>query len=253
MTQYSFGSGTIIAKRTDVSNIQPALLGVVQGITVDIDQSLVKLWGQSKMPVDIAPSQLSVTGKATFARLQAGTFNNLILNGTQTTAAGFEMTTPEAITVPAVSGPYTVTVAQGATFLTDLGVYYAATGIQLQPSASASAVGIYIPGAASVGTYTFNVADASTALIVYYQYTVTTLVNIALSQQLMGTGPIFAMYMKQAYTVQGVAKTLNMKLNACRSSKMALAFNNQEYTIPDMDFAAFADAAGNWGTWAMTE
>lgn len=247
--QLSFGTGTLILKRNDVTNIKPSLLGVLQDVELDLDVTLKELAGSFAFPVDIAPAAKKLTGKAKFARLQADTINQLMLGMTETAASGTDMSLAEAVTTATTS----FTVAHGGTFVEDLGLYYAASGVQLQPGSSASGAGVYVPGAAGVGTYTLNAADENTALLVYYSFTVTSLINIAISNPLMGSGPIFGMNLSQQYSVQGVNKKIFIKLNACRGSKLTFPFKNNDYTIPDFEFQAFADATNNIGTWAMTE
>jgi hypothetical protein len=148
------------------------------------------------------------------------------------------------------SDPYATT--NGAHYTEDLGVFYA-SGMQLQPVTSSPAQGQYIPGTAGTGALTFAAADAGAAMLTYYGYTATTLVQLSLANQLMGTGPVFELQCKQDYFVQGVEKKLILKLNACRGSKWSLPFKNTDYTIQDFEFTAFADPSNNWGTFAFSE
>ncbi len=248
--QLNFGVGTAIAKRTDIANAKPSLLGVLQDCEIDFSVTLKELMGQYKMAVDVAPANLKITGKAKFARIQADTLNQLMLGLTETASAGTDMTVAEAHT-NASSTSYTVT--NGSTFVEDLGVFYANTGVQLQPVSSGPTTGQYVPGAAGVGTYTFASGDNAASLLFYYSYTVNSLINLAGANQLMGVGPIFSLNLSESYAVQGVTKKIFLKLNACRASKLNLPFKNTDYTIQDFEFTAFADVSNNWGTIAMTE
>lgn len=253
MTAFNFGVGTVIGRRTDISNPTPLAFGVLQDISIEVDQGLKELVGQYKMPVDIAPATLKITGKAKQARMQANLFNDLILGGTITSASGIAMSTAEAHSVPG-SSTYTITATQAVTFKEDLGVFYTATGVQLtRVAASSEALGKYSVNEAT-GVYTFAPADASAAVLIYYSYGVTTKNQIALSNQLMGSGPVFEINLSESYTNNaGVTSTVFMKLNACRSSKLSMPFKNTDYTLTEIDFQAFADTAGNWGTWAFSE
>lgn len=253
MPAINFGVGTVIGRRTDISNPTPLFFGILQDITIEVDQTLKRLVGQYKMPVDIAPSELKITGKAKQARIQANLFNDLILGGTLTTASGIAMATAEAHSVPG-SSTYTITATQAATFKEDLGVFYASNGVQLTRVTSGSeAIGKYSVNEAT-GVYTFAAADASAAVIIYYTYGVTTKNQISLSNQLMGSGPVFEISLQEQYTSNaGITSTTFMKLNACRSSKLSMPFKNTDYTITEIDFEAFADQASNIGTWAFSE
>jgi len=247
--QLNFGSGNAIAKRTDVLYNRPVVLGVLQDIEIDFSQSIKELIGQYKMPVDIAPAELKITGKAKYARIQADGFNALLLGMTETVNAGSTISVAEAHT-PAAG---TATMANTATFVEDLGVYYVSTGLQLQPAASASGAGIYVAPAAGSGVYTHNAADNTIPLLYTYSYTVSTLLNVAGTSALMGTGPQFQLILEQNYTVQGTTKTLFMKFNACRATKMNMPMKNTDYTINDFEFQAFADGSNNWGSIVTSE
>ena len=135
----------------------------------------------------------SGTGKAKYARMQATQYNNLFFgqpSGNVTTPGMLEMTTGEAIAAP---GATSFTVANGAGFVEDLGLFYAATGVQLTPIPSGMPVsGQYVPGAANTGTYTIAAADDALAFVCYYSYTITSGgTKIAIANQLMGAMPTY--------------------------------------------------------------
>ena len=252
MALYNFGVGTIICRRTDIANPTPAFLGVVQDVEIDFDQTLKELTGQYKMPVDIAPAQLKVTGKAKFARIQANLMNDLIFGQTITTGGGEQMSVAQTV---AIASTVTPVVPSSGVFLHDLGVFHTLTGVQFARVASAPAVGQYTvtePG----GVYGFNATDVTAAynLTFYYDYTVTTMTQIVLANQLMGVGPTFEFHAQETYTNNaGIPQTMNIKLNACRSSKFSLPMKNGDYTMTDLDFQAFADQANNWGLLTVNE
>jgi hypothetical protein len=159
------------------------------------------------------------------------------------------MTTGEADTV--TSGA--VTVANGANFIEDFGVFYAATGVQLAPVAASPAQGQYIAPSGSPGAYTFNSADNSASLLIYYSYSVTSGNKISLANQLTGPLPMFEISLKETFNYFGTSKDLLVKLNACVSSKLSLPFSNQKFTIAEFDFQAIADSSNNIGTISLSE
>jgi len=252
MTQYSFGTGTLILKRTDVTNTQPALLGTLQDNSVDIDRKTETLLGQYNMAVAVGAGEFKISGKAKFARLQATQLNNLLLgpNATQTTGLNLITATGENDTV----STGTITVTNGATFVEDLGVFTSA-GVQLTPVASGPVAGVsYVPGVASTGTYTFNASDDNVVYTIYYRYTTAGSGNqIALANALQGPLPIFELNFQESFTYNGVAKILNMKLNACFSSKLSLPFAMGKFNVSELDWQAIADASNNIGYLSMTE
>ena len=257
MTQFSFGSGTLIGKRTDVSGTPPALLGTLQDVSIDFDRKIEFLMGQYNMSVAAGGGEFKISGKAKFARLQSTTINNLFLGQTLTASSMFEMTTGETNTVTATGGPSSgigFTVTNGSTFVEDFGVFNASTGVQLAPVASSPTAGVsYIPGVAAAGAYTFASGDETSAFLVYYSYTTSSGNKIALANQLTGPVPIFEIALKESFSYFGVTKDLVVKLNACVAPKLSLPFSNTKFTIAEMDFQAIADAANNIGTIGITE
>ncbi len=249
MSAYNFGVGTAIGRRTDIVNPTPAFLGVLQDIELSFDQTLKDLVGQFKLPVDVAPANLKITGKAKLAVIQANMMNDLFFGATLTAAAGIQMATQETATTATT----TFTVTNAATFKEDLGVFYKATGVQLKRVATSPVTGQYSV-VETTGVYTIAVGDENTVFNVFYTYGVTTKQNLAMANEFMGQGPSFELNIQEQYTNNaGVVGTIFIKLNACRSSKFTLPFKNTEYTIPEFVFMAYADTAGNWGTIATTE
>lgn len=252
MTAYAFGTGTLIARRNDVSNSTPFMFGTLHDISLTFDQKLESLLGQNKVAVALGDGELKISGKAKFARLQMTLFSNLLLGNTPTSGGLQMVNNGESITVPSGS-PYTAVVANSAqTPLADYGVFYQSTGIQLTLVASGPTAGQYSFNA-STGTYTFAAADASAALYAYYTYTSSSGSKTTFANTLMGTSPVFEVYFKTSTPNFGVNKDITIKLNACKSSKLGLSFANQKYTIPEFDFQAMADAAGNVFTLTTSE
>ena len=252
MTALSFGAGTLIARRTDISNPTPAFMGILQSVDVEFSQTLKELMGQYKVASDIAPAELKITFKVKQARIQASAINDLLFGQTLTTASGLALTTAETLT-PTGTSPVIATVANAATFQADLGIFYAANGVQLTRVAAGSEVAGKYSVNEGTGVYAFVAAD-KVPILFYYRYSVTTRNQISLTNVLMGQGPAFELNLSNTYTNNaGVANTVFLKLNACRSSKLSMPFKNTDYMIPEFDGQAFADQANNIGTWASTE
>jgi hypothetical protein len=249
MTQFSFGSGTLISKRTDITGTPPALLGTLQDVSLDFDRKIEMLLGQYNMAVAAGGGEFKIAGKAKFARLQAAQINNLFLGQTLTANSMVEMTTGETDTVTAAA----ISVANGATFLEDFGVFYASSGAQLVPVAASPAQGQYIAPSGSGGTYTFNSADNGAAVVIYYSYSITSGNKITLANQLTGPLPMFEVSLKETFNYFGTNKDIVVKLNACVAPKLSLPFSSQKFTVAEFDFQAIADASNNIGTISLTE
>ncbi|HXP74620.1 MAG TPA: hypothetical protein VN823_10785 [Stellaceae bacterium] len=246
MAQYSFGSGVLFGTRTDIANATPIRFGALQDVSIDFSFTLKELYGQYQFPLAVGRGAGKIQGKAKFAQINGTTLNSLFFGQAQATGQTLTSLT-EAQSVPA-STPFTVTVANAATFAVDLGVVYAATGLPLAKVASAPAQGQY--AVSSGGVYTFASADANAAILVSYTFTQTTSGSSAtISNQLLGAAPTFQANFYE--TFQG--KQVNLQLNQCVADKLTLATKLEDFTIPEFDFMAFADAAGNLGKISLAE
>jgi hypothetical protein len=195
-----------------------------------------------------------ITGKAKFARIFGAIYGDLFFG--QTPAAGqLSVSQNEAATVPATT-PFTVTAANGATYIDDLGVYSAAgasAGNRFTRVTTPSAAGQYSVNLAT-GIYTFAAADAGAALLISYLYTISSIgKKLVLTNQLMGFTPTFKATFYTTKTTLGAASGLTLVLNACTASKLSLPTKIDDYEIQEFDFSAFADAAGTIGTLSVTE
>lgn len=262
MPLYNFGAGTAVGRRNgvDQNNVAitiptPAQLAVLQDIDVSFDRSLKELIGQNTFAVDIAGAQTKIMGKAKFAGIQANFFNDLFFG--QVLTSGASVGEQMAVNESHVSAT-TVTIAPPGTgtFVHDLGVLFTATGVQLVRVASAPATGQYSV-VESTGVYTMAVADAGLLLSITYSYTMGaagTMKEITITNQLMGLSPSFEMHMQMNYpNNSGVVMTLNLRLNACKASKLDFPAKNTDYTLPSFDFQAFADASGTVGVLTLPQ
>jgi len=242
---YSFGSGVLLGTRTDIANATPVNFGLVQEVTIDETATIKELTGQFQRPVAIARGTIKTTGKAKVARISGMAFANLYYGVTP--AAGQVATSfAEADTVAAVT-PFTVTVANAATFVGDEGVLYATTGLPLTLVAAAPAAGQY---SGASGGYTFYLADAGKAILATYTYTVSgTGQKFTVANQLLGTTPTFQALFYT--TFQGQA--ISLKLNNCTSNKLSFQTKLEDFILPEFDFSCFADASGNVMTWSFAE
>ena len=244
MAIFEFGSGVLLGVRTDVANSTPMNFGLIQDCQLDISFTTKELYGQNQFPLAIARGQAKVTGKAKMAQISGLAFNNLFFG--MTMATGQTATSfAEAGTIPGT--PYQVTVANSATWLDDYGAVYAATGLPLTKVASAPATGQY---SVAAGVYTFASADTTKAVLISYTYTVSASgQKIPLTSQLLGTTPTFQANLFT--TFQG--KAVNVKLYNCVSNKLGYATKLEDFTVPELDFAIFANSAGNVLDWSFAE
>lgn len=239
---FQFGSGVLLAQRTDISNATPAQFALLQDVSFDFSFETKELYGQYQFPVAIGRGKGKIESKAKLARVSLLCFSSLYF-GASLSAGEILTAYGETGTVPA-SSTYTVTVSNSAHFVDDYGVVYAATGLPLARVASGPAAGQY---SVSAGVYTFAAADASAAVLISYTYssTAATAQQFTISNQLMGTTPTFQAQLMGKDPNTGTP--LNLKLYNCTSSKLSMATKLDDFMVPEMDFSAFANPAGNIG------
>ena len=234
----AFGTGNFYGI-SSAANSTPRKFATMQDVQFDLQFTTKQLYGQNQVALDIRRGQAKFTGKAKFAQISGSMLNDLFFSQTATTGLLLSAV-GEAGTVSAT--PFTVTVANAATFDTDLGVVYAVTGTPLTRVASSPAQGQYSVAAV---VYTFSSTDTGAAVLIDYLYTAATGgTKVALSNQSMGTTPTFM----GVFSTTASGKNVTLKLNLCTSSKLSIQTKIEDYTIPELDFEVMADASNNIGT-----
>ncbi len=242
--QYSFGSGVVFGKKSGTTPT-PVRLGALQDVSVDISFTTKELYGQYQFPLAIGRGTAKITGKAKFGQFDALAFNDLFFGNSSAPAAG---ETIAAVAEAATITANIVTASHNATFGEDLGVTLASDGTILQRvSGAPSGSGNYACNE-TTGVYTFNNAINNTAVLVSYSYTDSSNGRtISIANQLLGNAPQFSMILTQTFN----SNKMFLKLNACMSGKLTLATKLEDFTIPELDFSAFADSSNNIGGWYM--
>lgn len=250
--QAVFGSGNLYAVRTDISNPTPSIFGTLQEASVDMSFTVKELMGQFQVPVAVARAGQKITGKIKNATIVAKNFNDIFFG--QTLAAGELVTVtgeggPTGTPIPTT--PFQITATNGATMSNNLGVTNAVTGVQLTRVASAPTAGQYAV-VESTGVYTFASADnvSGVKVLLNYSYTQTTSGGrITAVNQLMGSAPVFKLVLGNQFGGNG----LSLVIYQCIATKLSLTFKNEDWMIPEMDFSAFANSAGQYSDWSSDE
>lgn len=235
--QFSFGSGILWGVRTDVVPNQPVRFGALQDVQIDFSADVKQLYGQMQLPLDVARGKQKIEGKAKVGAISAAAYNTLFFGGTITKGQN-QVSYSEPMMVPAAS-PYTATVQNAATFVQDLGLRYASTGAPLiVVTGTPTAAGQY---SCINGVYTFDAADEGMALLADYEYTSATLgQTITGGNPLMGAAPRFGATFTNMYE----GNSLTLTLYSCVSTKLSIPTKIDDYTITELDFSAYANAAG---------
>lgn len=255
-TQFQFSTGVLWVTPVggnQSANPTPQQIGTLQDASCDFSGDVKTLVGANQYPDDVAVGEKKVSGKFSYGRIDPQMLNQVFF--ADTVASGTTNNQwNEARSVPAAS-PFTITITppDSGTFSSDLGVIYASganAGVRFQKVASGPTVGQY---SVTAGVYTFSTTDADAAVWISYQYTVTTGQTFQINNQPMGYGPVVSLDFLWGYKsgYQGVPNALGIHLYAARINKLSLAAKNTDYTKPEMDFMAFANAAGQVGYWIV--
>ncbi len=253
--QYSFGTGTLWGAATAdalgnvIANPTPVKFGTLNDVSVEIDRDIKELYGQLAFPVAVGGGKMKVAVKAKFAQIVGRIFNDLFLG--QGLVAGTLTSANEDLTgtaIPTTPFIITVTPPNAGTFLRDLGVLDS-NGVPMQRVASAPATGQYSLAGA---VYTFAAADVAKVVYISYGYTYTlaTAKSLTFNNIAMGTVPIFGLDLSCRF--QG--KQAYIRLGQCVAKKLSFDPKQDDYTMLDMDIAAFADpVTGSVGSLIFSE
>jgi hypothetical protein len=224
------------------TNPTPTQFKILQSASLDLKATTKELFGQNIFPVAVGRSQIKVDGKLKFADYQGryirdfvGAPNNSLMAAGETLVA-----LNEAGTVGA--SPFTYQTTNHTTWVLDLGVVYAATGIPLTAVASAPTQGQY---SVSSGTYTFNAADTGVAVQVSYTYTLSTAGDtVTISNTQAGAANSFQTVFGAGYN----GLQTNFQMYACIPTSLKLAdFKIGDFSMPELDYSAVVNSAGNLG------
>lgn len=250
--EYVFGAGRIFGINTGAGAVPaaPTLVQPVQFLslieaTVEETVKLVPLESTYEFPDNVADADRKLTGKITFGRVDMLLLNQLVFGETYA-AGGTLLQGFEAGAIPATT-PFTYTAANSATWVTDLGVYYASNGEQLEQVSAVTAAGEY---SVAAGVYTFDAADEGKGVIVNYTYTSPTVGhNFTVNSKIMGlkNRPVFSLYLSMP--AQGNS---DMILYACRAAKLNRPFKRDDFLKMELDFEAYPNAAGQVYNWCSS-
>lgn len=246
--QLVFGAGDMYgvplfdANGNAITNPTPIKIGAMQDMSLDFSGDLKELYGQNQFALASARGKVKISGKIKGAQIHAAMLNSLFFG--QTVTAGTMVSANSDLVgalIPATPFQITVVPPNTGTFVADLGVLDA-NQVPMTAVASAPAVGQYTVSGA--GVYLFNTADTGKKVFINYSYTATISGSkkITVANMAMGAAPTFKAYMQTQY--QG--KRALVVLYAAIASKLNLLSTKlDDFSIPELDFTATADAANN--------
>ena len=254
MSLYGFGSGllwgtpTLDAYGSPIATPTPVLFGALQDCSIDFSFDTKMLSGQNQFPIAVGRGKGKISGKAKFGQMSGAMISSLFFGQAMTSSALVNYYDTFGTVIPA--SPYTImpVVPSAGTWAVALAVRNA-LGLPMQAVASAPASGQY---SVANGVYTFAAADVGSTVYIDFQYASTTPTSakkLAINNIAMGNAPTFRADFSNNY--QGKFSTVS--LFACISSKLTLATKNDDFLIPEFDFDAFANPAGQVGVLSLAE
>lgn len=248
MSQTNFGAGVLVGIPSG-PNPTPRLFAALQDVSIDVSFDMKQLYGQHQFALEQFRGKGKIEIKATGGRIDPLLFNDLFFGGSSASGETLSTGTGEVSAIPAAT-TYTVTVANAATFATDLGVLNLTTGKFMSRVASAPTTGQY---SVASGVYTFSSADANTPIKTYYTYgSTTTGTTVTYANPIMGSGPIFKLIQVMKSANVGGVKSQAFTFNAVQSSKLSLPLKLDDVSLPKFDMTAQDDGSGNLCSFTVT-
>lgn len=237
----TFGAGRFFGVN-NVSNPTPMRAAVPQDMSIDFKSSTKQLFGENRFAVATGVGEMTVTGKVTMGATNARMFSDLMFADAGSTGQILEAD-KEAGTVPAVS-TYIITVANSATWTTDLGVTDTSGKVYTRV-ASGPATGQY---SVAAGVYTFAAADANANVLISYLYTNASAgEKVVMTNSLMGPAGAFTAVMAFFYGAQQDVLTLNSAI----PTDAGIATKQGDFAKPTFGFLANTDATDTLGTFSF--
>lgn len=252
MAQSVFGVGFLFATPSG-ANPTPTRFGRLQDVSVDMSFDMKMLYGSLQFPVEQARGKGKLDIKASIGVFDPALFNNIFFGLTASTGQTLNSVDEGPTAIPTT--PFQITVANGATFGQDLGVYNISTKLWMSRVASAPTAGQYAVNT-TTGVYTFASADNVSGYSVKISYTYTAAgsgTKLAYTNQLMGGNVVFSMQLVNQFKGQdGVNRSLFMNFAAVQCPKLSMPLKMDDFSIPSLDMSAGDDGSGNVFNYSAT-
>ena len=232
----TFGTGSLFGIDSTGASHE---FGAVADVGVGFSWDTKEMYGQFQSPVAIGRGKQKVQMKATHGQFYAAGFN-LLFGGALASNARKVV---KRDTLEVVDTNATATATDG-TITQDLGVYDVSNpqiAVVLNPVLVAPAAGAAVPAGSyylDIASGEYTVPAGTKSIYVSYEMSVASGKTITLGNPLMGTAPIFGIYLGNESNGSGV----EFKFNCCVGNKLDFGFKNDDFLIPNFEFSAFADA-----------
>lgn len=242
---YNFGSGNLYASALVNGTPNSLKFGVLQEFMVDFSFTLKELYGQNQYAVTVAKGNAKITGKAKSASFNAAIWNQVFFNA----PASAGQTVAQIGEVYACSGAGSTKLANSATFARILSCNWLDTGLPLTQVTYGGTMPNGSFAIAANGNIQFGPDATGRSVVFDYLYSVTTGSTLTIANQLTGSAPAFQLVSAFAYE----GKPAVVQFNAVRAPKLTYTTKNEDFSVPEFDFAMSADAGGVVGLISLPE
>jgi hypothetical protein len=234
----TFGAGRFFGIGA-YTNPTPCRALVPQSQSIDFKRKTESLFGELQLPVAVGAGEMDVSNKIEYGKTQARIMADIML-GDSGVAGSYYEADNESGTVAATT-PFTISVANAAHFLFDLGVQNAVTGAIYACVASGPVAGASYSVSAG-GVYTFASGDAGIQMYISYAYSVPTVgESITMVNQLQGQiGQFTAVHVLPWGTEQDM-----FVFNYCIASSKGISAKKSGFGSQSLEYMAFAGGSGN--------
>ena len=242
----TFGAGRVFLTG-NYTNPTPCRASTPQSQSIDFKRKVESLFGENQLAVAVAAGQMEVTGKVEFSKTVARIFADILFGDGSTTGSYLE-SDQEAGTIPG-SSSYIVTVVNSATWLFDLGVRNATTGVIYTCVASGTEVAGKSYSVAA-GVYKFAAGDANGNVLISYGYSSATAgESIVLANQLQGLTGNF----QAVHTLPWGTETDMFVFYNCIAGSTSLSAKNGGFGNTSLDYTAAVNGNGQLGIATFAE
>lgn len=246
--QLTFGAGDLFAtllrdaSGNAITNATPIRVAGMQEMSLDFAGDLKEFFGQNRFALAVAQGKVKTTGKFKGALINGQALNTLFFGSGMTSGTMKALYADTSGTLVPAS-PYTITptVPNSGTVVDDLGAIDS-NGRVMTRVASAPTTGQYSYAA---GTWTFAAADNASGLKMYISFSYTYISTDAKRIQLLNLPMGYTPVMKMHYMGSFQGKRCLAVLESVVANKLMLfGSKNDDFSVPEIDFSAQADATG---------
>ncbi len=242
----NFGAGDLyLTPLTDaygatIANPTNVRVAGLQEFSLDASGDLKEFYGSGSFPLAVARGKVKIGGKFKAAVLDHRAINSMFFGAGSTAGTMRAIHKTASTAIPATPFQITPSAPSSGTFVVDLGVTDA-SGKAMTRVASSPATGQY--AVTNLGAYTFASADAGTSVVISYEYSFTSAGSgkIDLLNLDMGNMPTLKLFYHGRFQNSRALVELS---NIVIPKMGLLGTKNDDYSIPDIEYSAMADASG---------